>query len=179
MGVTGALFAAQTVLTGVSTYSQSRGIKAQGEYQAQQAAQNANLATLQSEDAITRGKRDVSAHKQQVRKLIGSQRAALAAQGVDVNYGSALDVQEDTAALGALDELTISNNAWRESFGYRVQATDYGFQGQFAKLAARNEARNTLLTGGAQIVNSGLTTWGTGSRPKISTTKPASWPKRP
>ena len=31
-------------------------------------------------------------------------------------------IQDDTAMLGALDALTIQNNAAREAYGYRVQA---------------------------------------------------------
>ena len=56
------------------------------------------------------------------KQLIGRQRAVLAANGVDVNEGSAVDIQVDTAGIGKLDELTIRSNAAREALGYRYQA---------------------------------------------------------
>jgi hypothetical protein len=78
----------------------------------------------------------------------------MAASGVDINSGSAADVQANTATIGALDEATIRNNAAREAFGYTTQATDYLTRARFARTAASNAAlgvegdeASTLLTG--------------------------------
>jgi hypothetical protein len=60
--------------------------------------------------------------------------------------------------MGELDALTIRNNAAREAWGYRVQATNYRQSASLTKMAAKNQAssiRNqgwtTLLTSGLQI----------------------------
>lgn len=153
MGATAAIIGASAIMTGATAYSQSRAQKAEGAYQSQMYEANSRIANIQAEDAIMRGDQEASKHKTQVKKLIGSQRASLAAQGVDINSGSALDVQADTAALGAEDEQTIKNNAWREAWGYKVQASDYLNSATFARLSSKNAAKNTILTAGMNIAS--------------------------
>ena len=54
--------------------------------------------------------------------MIGRQRAVYAAGGLDVNTGSPLDIQADTAQMGRLNSLTIRNNAARQAYGYQASA---------------------------------------------------------
>lgn len=103
------------------------------ESQADLADFNAQVADLQAADAIARGAEDEGRFRQGVRALIGSQRAAIGASGVDVNYGSSVDVQADAAFLGELDALTIRTNAAREAWGYKVQAADLRRRAQIAR----------------------------------------------
>src|SRR5262245_22104057 len=54
---------------------------------------NAGMEEAQAKDAIRRGRDAERLQRQQTRAIIGSQRADYAAQGVDVTYGSPLEVQ--------------------------------------------------------------------------------------
>jgi hypothetical protein len=92
--------------------------------QADLADYNAAVATMQSQDAIARGVEQENKYRTQVRGIIGQQRAGIAANNIDVAFGSAVDVQGDAAFLGELDALTIRTNAAREAWGYDVQAED-------------------------------------------------------
>lgn len=148
--------AATSILTGAMAFSQSEAMKQQGAYQKEMYDTNARLAGYQAEDAIRRGNQEAINYKTQAKKTIGAQRAALAASGVDISDGSALDIQQETAAQGAEGALQIKNNAWREAWGYRVQANQYSAQGYMAKSAADFQAKNTLLTGYAQIGSGAL-----------------------
>lgn len=156
----GIMMASSMAGQGVSSigtaYSQSQAMRSQGEYQQRVAETNESLSKFKAQDAIDRGNRASARNDMQTKRLIGSQRAALASQGIDVNVGSAADVQEDSRAMGALDSLTIRNNAWREAWGYRVQASNDSYQGKFSRMAADSDADNTLLTGGMKAVSSGL-----------------------
>lgn len=136
-------------------YAQSQALKARGDYESRMMELNARRAELSAADAIRRGEKDATEVKKQAKKLVGSQRAAMAAQGIVLDDGSALDIQEDTAAMGAEDAMTVRNNAWREAWGFRTQASDYRGQAKFARMAARNEARTTLLTGGMRALGYG------------------------
>lgn len=149
-------FGAQALSQFGNAYSQSRGIKAQAAYQRNVAEINSKLADLKGEDALQRGEDAARDYKKQVNRMIGSQRAAFAAQGVDVGYGSAADIQADTATQGELDILTIRSNAFREAWGYKVEANNYTAQGQFAEMGGNMQANNTLLTGGVAALGSGL-----------------------
>lgn len=157
-----------TTLANAYTSGRAEGLKADWEkfrYGQQQwaADQNRQFSELMAEDAIRRGDRAALQHRKKVRQLIGSQRAALAAQGIDVNAGSAMDVQLDTASLGAQDAETIKNNAWREAWGLRSQASGYGAQaamagisGGLAGFAGAQAQSSTFLTGGLNALNSGI-----------------------
>lgn len=148
--------AGQSVSSFGTAYSQSEAMRSQGDYQARMAEANANLANIKALDADQRGNLAANRLDMQTTRMIGTQRAGLAAQGVDVDYGSAAAVQKDTATLGALDALTIRNNAWREAWGYKTQALNDSYSGKFAKMAADSDADNTLLTGGMKMASYGM-----------------------
>lgn len=127
---------------------------------------NAHVAQAQATDAIQRGAEDESRYRSGVRDLIGSQRTGIAASGINVGYGSAVDVQADAAFLGELDALTIRNNAAREAWGYTVQATDLRKRAEITRKAgayaeatgreqqkaARVGAATTLVAGAGSLL---------------------------
>lgn len=152
--------ATQSVSAAGSAYAQSQAMKAQGEYQKTMMELNARMANLQAADAIKRGDKAAAANKKQTKQLIASQRVAMAAQGIEIDEGSALDIQEDTAAMGAEQALAIRNNAWREAWGFRADAVGYQGQGEMAKMAANRGARNTLVAGGMQALGYGMQSYG-------------------
>lgn len=157
MGIETALLASAAASVFGSFYqarAQASAQRIQGLYEKQIYETNARLAELQAQDAIRRGEEEAEEYKRRVRQVIGAQRAAFGAQGVDVSFGSPLDIQEETAQLGALDALMIKNNAWREAWGYRVQALDYRRRGELSFLQAKQKSRQTLLTGGLQAAKS-------------------------
>lgn len=140
------------IAMGASALIQGQQAAAQGEATAQANLQNAAFAEEAANDAIARGGMDEDQQRLATRAAIGTQRAGFAANGVDVNSGSAADIQDDTAALGELDALTIRNNAAREAWGYRTQAQ----QGRLAAANARSSGQagmfGSLLTAGAKGV---------------------------
>lgn len=164
MGDSGNLAAASSGIMSVSSlasgFAQSQAIRAQADYEQQQANTNARLAELNAEQTLKKGEKEAQAHKRKVSGLIGAQRAALAGQGVDIGTGSALAVQEETAVQGVVDEATIRNNAYREAWGLKFQAEEYRSKGRFAQISGRASARSTLLTGGLQALAYGAEGFG-------------------
>lgn len=163
---------AAVVGTGMNVFGQLKQGKAArdaGESQAQREEYNAGVAEMQAKDAIARGHEQEGHLRSQVRQVIGGQRAALAAQGVDVGMGSALDVQADSARSGELDALTLRNNAKREAWGFQVEAQDRRYAadiarrtGQQAYTASKWGAANAILGTGANLMSSRM--WGSGSK---------------
>lgn len=119
----------------------------QGKYLNKVAKVNAGISERAGRDAVKRGNIDADEQRQQTGQVLGAQRAAFAANGVDVNSGSAGQVQNDTAALGELDALTLVNNAAREAYGYQVQAMDQRQQGKLAKYKGKMDAIGSILGG--------------------------------
>jgi hypothetical protein len=153
MGAQGVLAATQAGLQINQADQQAKSVEAQGRYQKSLSGVNAGYAELQAKDAIERGEKDAQAIKRRGKQIIGSQRAALAAQGVEVDSGTALELQEETSELSQVDALTVRNNAWREAWGYRAEAQAATSAGQLASITAKANARNTLVTGGINAAN--------------------------
>lgn len=138
--------------------------RAASESQAQLADYNAGVAELQAQDAVARGSLDESRFRQNVRQVIGSQRAGMAAGNVDVGYGSAVDVQGDAAFLGELDALTIRTNAARQAWGYQVTAEDSRRKAAILRKEGANlEAAGNVQQGGRLLSATSTILGGTAS----------------
>ena len=120
--------------------------------QSQIAKNNAVIAGWQAEDAITRGDQAATASRVKTARLKGSQRAALAANGVDLSVGSAQHVLNDTDYLGALDANRLIDNAAREAWGYRTQASN--FEGNANILKGRADAESPWMAAGTSLLTS-------------------------
>lgn len=151
MGASAAIVMGVTTLA--SSYSQSEATRDQGRYQKMMNDINARNSDIAGEDALQRGDKEAANYKKKVKGMVGSQRAEMAAQGIDINDGSALAIQEDTRSIGAMDALTIKNNAFREAMGFKTQSQSYSFQGDVAKSQSSRAANNTLLAGGLQAAS--------------------------
>jgi len=146
-------FAVQGVSSFVGARSQSQAIESKSEFDASQQETNSRLAEIRAKDAISRGKKESQQQKLKTKQLIGKQRARLAAQGIEIDSGSALDVQLETAELGAVDAMTIENNAFREATGHRIEAIEQKGQAGMTRLSGKEKSRDTLLTGGLQAAS--------------------------
>jgi len=108
---------------------------------------NKQLAEMDAVDALKRGQEAVAITRGKTKKLIGSQRAAIAAQGIRADIGSAADIQQEAQDIGELDVLAIRNNAAREAYGYKVKAIEASLEGRLAISQGRTRAFDTLATG--------------------------------
>lgn len=118
------------------------------ESQAQLSEYNAAVADLQARDAVDRGELDASRFRSRTRQLVGEQRAGFASGGIDVGFGSAVDVQADATLLGEMDALTAVSNAKRAAWGFKVEGEDLRKQAEIqrqegANAAAAGRARRT------------------------------------
>lgn len=133
--------------------AEARALEAQGDFQKAQSEQNARLAEAQAAEIEAQGKKEAGLFRRKVRGKIGAQRAALAAQGIDVGVGTAQDLQIETANFGEDDAATIRRNAIRQAYGYRVEGIQGRTQGAMDSIAAQSRASATLATGGLQAAN--------------------------
>lgn len=110
---------ASTVVGGVFS---AIGSQQQAQAQANAANYNAAVARNAALFAQQQGEVQAQANDRKTAAMIGRQRAVYAAGGLDVNSGSPLDIQADTAQFGRLNSLTIRNNAARQAYGYEANA---------------------------------------------------------
>ncbi|HHN2094154.1 TPA: hypothetical protein ACRNYL_000529 [Pseudomonas aeruginosa] len=87
---------------------------------------------------------------EQGRQIVGAQRAGFAANGVDVNSGSASRVQESTMNQVAMDAEQVRRNAFNQAFGIVTQGNEGVRQASADYRTRRLNAFSSLLTGGSQ-----------------------------
>lgn len=122
------------------------------EYNSQVAAQNAQIAGENVNLVGASGAAQVEAQELKNKSTYGALVAAESASGVDVNTGSAKQVQLSQKEVGQLDAMTIQSQAARQAFGYQTQETGFKAESvlgkseaQYAKDAGDIAAGSTLL----------------------------------
>ena len=116
----------------ISASQQADAQKAQAEYQADMANYNAKVAEGNAKMAEQEGKDAKKAayeqsleNRQQAAQIVGSQRAKQAASGVQVDTGSALDLNLDTVEKGELDAFNIAQAGEAQAYNKNVEAWNY------------------------------------------------------
>lgn len=145
--------AISSVITAIGS---ARAAKMQGDYEASIAATNARIARLQASQVLEAGDAEVSKELTKTSQTVGAVRAVQGASGTDVGKGSNVIVRGAIQEMGAMDALTIKNNAARQAWGLETEALQDTFKGQYAKLTAGVKAQQTILTGGLQAVSGPL-----------------------
>lgn len=131
-----AVSAASSVMSGI-------GKSQQANYQAQINDQNAKLANEQAKDSIQNTNLEAQRRYRQLAQTQGQQQAAMAANGVDLNFGSPVNLQKDTAMIGAEDVGQIYKGGFQQTRGHDISAWNYGSQAA----ADRAKAKGAMLEG--------------------------------
>ncbi|MES2055176.1 MAG: hypothetical protein V4564_04480 [Pseudomonadota bacterium] len=134
---------ASTVVATGGAVLQGIGQAQQYRYQAQIADQNAHIADEQAKDSILNTNLEARARGRQLAQMKGAQQATLAANGVDLNFGSAADLQRDTAMIGAEDYAQIYKGGNERTKGFDVGASNYRSQAT----ASRAQAKGAMMKG--------------------------------
>jgi hypothetical protein len=117
--------AAGAIMSAGSAYQQAQGQRSSLQYQASVARMNAGLAADQASDAIRNGQTAEGIQDLKTGQTLGAQRAAMAANGVDLGEGSPNDVLTTTKYMGTRDALQIHDNAMMLAWGYRTQQQNF------------------------------------------------------
>lgn len=149
----------------------------QAEFEAQQMEFNAQLLDIQKDEVFTQANKDVLAREANIRRMVGTQKATLAAQGVkiDGDLGAVLEAEE--RRIGMEDVQAIKNNSWREAMGLEIQKTDTLMQAQSTRIQGRENKRATMATAGLRAAGTAVDAYSnSGLRPKYSNSpsKPSS-----
>lgn len=133
---------------------------ANAQYQAAVARNNQLIAERNAGAAIQAGEAQATDVSLRGAAQLGRIRAGQAANNIDVNTGSAVDVQAAQRGMTALDTSRVMNRAQREAYGYRAQASNYGAQAQLeqaqagqAQAAGRLGIMSSLVSGAGELSN--------------------------
>lgn len=143
----------------VGAYRSAAGQRAALQYQSAVASNNAQIAQDQQRFALINGEQEEQASQLKTAALMGDQRAALAANGVDLGEGSANEILATSKFMGARDALTIRDNAARQAWAYGQQAKGFGNEAAIDTATAKamspsSAALGSLLTGAGSVASS-------------------------
>jgi len=143
-------------MSGLGAAMQANAQQQSDKYQAQIEGNNASLAVEQRSAAIQQGQAQAMQQEYQAAQVLGDQKANLAANGVVLNSGSAIDLLATTKFLNAQDVNTIQSNAARQAWGYGVDAANSQAAGGLAAWQASNTspAGIGVIGGAASLLGS-------------------------
>lgn len=153
--------AVAAVGVGVSSYS----AVAAGQNAKETADYNAKVQENAALDAQQRGATAAAEHQDKVRRMIGTQEATAAANGLLTSTGTPLDIITDTAGMGKLDSLRLLSNAGRQAQGLNEQAGLTRIEGSNAQTAGSLNAGASALGGLSSAANG----WYTAHKPQTTT----------
>lgn len=134
---------------------QGQQAKAQGKYEAQVDAMNEGLEVDAAHQSIISGQSERTDFWRKVAQTKGQQVAALAANGIEVDYGSAARLQSDTQMLANSDATNLYRGIEERTKGHLIQASNYAEGGKAAIYKGNNAATSSYF-GAASSVLGGL-----------------------
>lgn len=172
-GVGGAFSIGQTLSTlGMFSAIAGAGMSAYGSYQQSQTAgkvanynaevsrQQADYARKTSEiqamDITRRGEEEAMMLGRKARQLAGEQRVALGAHGLDLTFGTAADIQEQTDFFAQADVARMRSNTQREAYMTRLAGTNAAksAEAQAMSYSLQSEASTPWVMGAGSLLTS-------------------------
>lgn len=142
-----AISAVGTVAGGIATQNAAN-------YQAQVANNNSIVAqqnAIQAEEAGS-----VAAENQSLKGAaeLGKVKATQAANGIDVNTGSAVDVQASERETNQLNTENVFHNDLLKAYGYRVQSENFQSEGELDEAKASEAVPASVLSATGSLLGS-------------------------
>lgn len=125
--------------------SQGNLIRANADIQREVGEMNSKFAELDAYEAEKYGYTEANRYQSTIDSTIEAQRMEYASKNVDVNFGTAAEVQKETRLTGYLNQLDIINQAHEKAIGLKRQAINYrlGAQAQQSQAAINESAART------------------------------------
>lgn len=141
------LAAAAPILSLIGTGVSAIGTVGAGMYSAQVAENNRKVAEQNAQYAEQAGHAAAADASLKGAQREAKVKTAIAANGIDINTGSAVDVEESQKLSDQLDVERILHDAGLTAYGYRTDSANFEAQAGQDRLAAITGATSTLLEG--------------------------------
>jgi hypothetical protein len=138
-----ALIIAATAVSAIGSGVSALQAASMSRYEAKIADRNAQLEGEAARSAADNGRIEAQRQYRKISQVQGQQAAAMAANGIDQSFGSAQQVQRDTAAMGAEDIQSIYDQTGQNIRGFDIRASNYRAQAT----GARRDATGALVKG--------------------------------
>jgi hypothetical protein len=146
MGVVGSLYGAQSNKNNLT-------------HQAAMDDINARLSERGAQATLLAGERQQQGVRLNTAKIKSSQRVAMAANGIALDSGTAINNLTSTDVMGEMDAINVQTNALSAAWGYRTQTVNLQNAGNAKRTAANNinpamDAFTTAISGAGKVAPS-------------------------
>lgn len=117
---------------------------------------NAGFAELDAYNSEVQGFSETARYQTTIDQTVSGQRVAFAAQGVDVSYGTAKEVQNESKLTGFLNQLDIQYQARQKAAGFHREARNIRLGGAMSNLSSEREASSAIRSGIFGAAQTGL-----------------------
>lgn len=154
-----AVMAAGAVMSAVAGMQAAKVQRETGRANQAIAENNAVLAEQQAKDSAILASREQQKSAWRTRAKIGRQKAAIAANGLDMDIGTPLDILGETAMFGGAERSAIAADAARKAWGFESEALNYRNQGAQAAWAGKAGSKATILKSIGSGLSQGGSAW--------------------
>lgn len=139
------------IVMAISTVASAAMAAKQGMDAKKSAEYNAKVSEMEAEQVTKSAEFEADKQRQDVERLLASQRAVYGASGIDISAGGSVSkVQQQTAIEGNLDTQAILYNGEIEAARARNAASFARFSGKQQQTAGFVNAGTTLLSGASK-----------------------------
>lgn len=138
-------------LTAAAGAASARASYVQGSTAKKIGINNQKMAEYAAIDSLRRGEQAAQEVRRRGDAIKGAQRAKMAASGIDLNEGTAADLQDQVDFFSEGDQNTARLNAKKEAWQQRASGSAARFQGDAAAAQGNLAAFSTVLGTGGQV----------------------------
>lgn len=157
MAAQAALYGGLAALQIAGGYFASQNIKATAKLNRDIADMNAEFAELDAYDAELEGYTKQARYQSVVDDTLAEQSAIMNAQDIDVNYGSAASIAQETKFVGQMNLMEIEKQAQQQALGYTRQARDIRLGASLNYADSKTRAGQAMFSGVTSAASTGLT----------------------
>lgn len=138
-------------------YFASQNVKETARLNREIAEMNAEFAELDAHDALVDGFTQQARYQSVVDETLSQQRLALTSADVDVGFGTAAQLQEETRFISELNNMEIEKQTQEMVLGYKTQARDIRLGGDMQMADADRRASELMFQSIFGAAQTGLT----------------------
>ena len=135
-------------------YFAAQNIKETAKLNREIAEMNAEFAELDAYDALIDGGTQKAEYQKVVDRTLGEQKANMLAADIDVSYGSAASIEQETRFTAELNKFELEKRAQETALGYTNQAREYRHGGALNEGRAKAEAQSMVFQAGVDAAES-------------------------
>ncbi len=125
----------------------------QGKYESEIAKQNAQMEIDAARESIAIGKDEARDYWRDVSQAKGQQIASMAANGIDVGFGTAVRVQDDTQMHANEDASNLYRNIHQRTQGKLITASNYVSEAKAARQRGKAALVGSAFQAGSSLMS--------------------------